>query len=924
MNTEESSSLDYQKFYKPTIIKYDHYESSSDLEFDHILELACFITNSPISFISFFENNLEYVKYSKGIPPSELPLEQSLCQFPIHENNFYEIENVNNNDKVKAILKRSDYDFKYFAGIPLISPEGLIVGTISVIDQQSKKLTADQIKAFKALGLQVIKNLELRKKDLEEIKSKLKREEFTDLFNSSPDLICLLSADQKIVNINTAVFKMMGYDVEDCIGLNISDFIVPEDKMNVFNTATESLRNKKKHFEIETRVVTKNKTQKWISWNAISKNKMWFVTGRDISNYKETLQQLHQLSTVASKINNGVVISSANNNVLWINDAFTKITGYTLEDLEDQKLGDVIVGANSNIDIIEKARLETQNKKSFSVELLAYRKDGKPIWLSIYNTIILDAKGEVESLIEIVKDITERKEAEEQLELLSLVASKTENGVSISDKTGRVKWINTALSKMIGYQLDELIGKRTGDLLKGADTDVKMLNQARDGVRKSIPYNLELKVYKKDGTPIWLSISNTPILDQQGNIEREIEIINDISDRKLAEIQLLVAKEQALQLSKAKEMFLSVMSHEIRTPLNAVIGITNILLSEENLDHQVQPLNLLKFSSDNLLNLINDILDFSKMEIGKMELEYKRFNIRALVKDIVDSLAFKINEKGIELKYKISADLPELVRGDKTRLYQILINLINNAIKFTEKGFVKISIDVVKITKQHTFIHFEITDTGIGIPEDKFEDIFESFTQAAANTSRKYGGTGLGLSITKKLIELYSGEIKVKSILEKGSTFYFDLKFDSLKEEDMEVKEGSNAIKILNTKVLVVDDNEINRILARKVLTKFQIEVVTAESGLEALELLQAKDFDVVLMDIHMPGMSGYEVTANLRAIDDVYFKELPIIALTASIMNEELDAIYKYGMNDYQLKPFKPDELIEKIAKHLKKVKTL
>ena len=151
MNTEESSSLDYQKFYKPTIIKYDHYESSSDLEFDHILELACFITNSPISFISFFENNLECVKYTKGIPPSELPLEQSLCQFPIHENNFYEIENVNNNDKVKAILKRSDYDFKYFAGIPLISPEGLIVGTISVIDQQSKKLTADQIKAFKAL-----------------------------------------------------------------------------------------------------------------------------------------------------------------------------------------------------------------------------------------------------------------------------------------------------------------------------------------------------------------------------------------------------------------------------------------------------------------------------------------------------------------------------------------------------------------------------------------------------------------------------------------------------------------------------------------------------------------------------------------------------------------------------------------------------
>ncbi|TKC00576.1 PAS domain-containing hybrid sensor histidine kinase/response regulator [Pedobacter cryophilus] len=920
MNAEEFSILDYHKSNLPVKVEYDYYESSSDIEFDHILELACFITNSPISFISFFEKNLQCVKYTKGIPTSEIPLEQSLCQFTVLENNFFEIEDVPNNAKAKALLKGANYDFKYYAGLPLVSPKGVIIGTICVIDQQSKKLTDSQIKAFYALGLQVINNLELRKKDIQEIKSKLKSEEFTDLFNSSPDLICLLSADQKIVNINSAVFDIMGYDVKDCIGLNISEFMLSEDKMNVFNTATESLRNKIKHFEVETRVVNKNKSIKWISWNAISKNKMWFVTGRDISKYKETLHQLNQLSTVASKINNGVVISSANNNVLWINDAFTKITGYTIEDLEDQKLGDVIVGANSDIDIIEKARIETQNKKSFSVELLAYRKDGKPIWLSIYNTIILDSKGEVESLIEIVIDITERKEAEEQLELLSLVASKTENGVSISDKTGRVKWINAALSKMIGYQLEELIGKRVGDIVKGEETDIKMLNQARDGARKSIPYNLELKVNKKDGTPVWLSVSNTPILDQQGNIEREIEIINDISDRKQAEIQLLAAKEQAMQLSKAKEMFLSVMSHEIRTPLNAVIGITNILLDEEKLEHQVQSLNLLKFSSDNLLNLINDILDFSKMEIGKMELEYKRVNIRDLIKDIVDSLAFKTNEKGIELNYIISPDLPELVRGDKTRLYQILINLINNALKFTEKGFVKVAVAVAKITKQHTFVHFEITDTGIGIPEDKFEDIFESFTQAAANTSRKYGGTGLGLTITKKLVELYSGEIKVKSILGKGSTFYFDLKFDNFKETEMEIKEESNAIKTLNARVLVVDDNEINRILARKVLTKFQVEVVTAESGLKAIELLQAKDFDVVLMDIHMPEMSGYEATEKLRAIDDVYFKELPIIALTASIMNEDLDTIYKYGMNDYQLKPFKPDELIEKIAKYLKK----
>jgi PAS domain S-box-containing protein len=921
MIKEEDSILHTHNTSGKPEVEYDVYKSTSDLDFDNILELACFITNSPISFISLFENNLQCIKNAVGMDLIKLPIEESICQFTILKNDFFEIEDVNNNALSKALIKGVDFDFNYYAVVPLVNPDGVIYGTICVLDKVSKKISEAQIKAFKTLALQVTNNLELRKKELSELDNDLIREEFTDLFNASPDLICLLDEDQTIVNINNAVYSIMGYNVKDCIGLNISKFILNEDKLTVFNTVTENLKNKIKCFEIDARVVTKDKSTKWISWNAVVKNRKWFVTGRDISQHKETLNQLNQLSTVASKINNGVVISDPNNNVVWVNKAFTKITGYILEDLIEQKLGDVIIGANSNPDIIKKARTETENKKSFSVELLAYRKDGKPIWLSIYNTIILDKNGEVEKLIEIVIDISDKKVAEEQLELLSLVASKTENGVSISDNTGRVKWINEALTKITGYQLEDLIGKRAGDIVKGIDTDTNKLKEVRAETRRLLPYNLELKVNKKDGTPVWLSISNTPILDANGNLEREIEIINDISKRKEAEIQLFESKEQALQLTKAKEMFLSVMSHEIRTPLNAVIGLTNILLEEEKLEHQLQSLSLLKFSSDNLLHLINDILDFSKIEVGKVELENKRLNIKELIKDIIASLTFKIKEKGIEIKHKIDPNLPELVRGDKTRIYQILINLINNAIKFTEKGFVQISVNVASINQTHTVLDFEVMDTGIGIPKNKFDYIFESFTQAAANTTRKYGGTGLGLSITKKLIELFNGNIVVKSEMGEGSQFCFSIKFDNFIQKGME--EAVKEVKynqVINAKVLVVDDNEINRILANKILSRFHINVVTAEGGLQAIELLKTKDFDVVLMDVHMPVMSGYETSQALRAMDDIYFKEVPIIALTASIMSDELEGIHQYGMNDYQLKPYKPDELIEKISKYLKK----
>ncbi|MBK0383166.1 PAS domain S-box protein [Pedobacter sp. SD-b] len=901
---------------------YDLFNENSEKDFIPILKSACYVSGCKNASISFIKDDFQDVRYTEGnIDPVNLRLSRSICKFTVEsEDGFLQIQSLKTDPKTKELIHDPNFPFNFYAGLKFETSDNDLTGTLCLLDEGSKTLDQHQIEALRNIADQLVNVLDLRKKDLEGQKDKVKKEEFNILFNSSPDLICILDENQKILNINNASEKILGFNPQECLGMDIAKFVFHEDKFNVLRSANEALSNGSKNFEVETRLISKTGEIKWISWNAVTKKRTWFIIGREVTKQKELIRNLNQLSTVASKINNGVVISNNKSEVVWVNDAFVKITGYSLNDIIDKKLGDVISASNSSQKRVEEARKATENKQSFSVELLANRKDGKPIWLSVFNTIILDEQGEIESLIEIIVDITDRKLSEEKLELLSLVASETEIGVCISDQNGKVNWINDSLVKLLGYQLEEVVGKRLGDLANSSETDLDTIREGREKAANLIPFNIEIKVNKKDGSEVWLSVSNTPIHDEKQDVYKQIEIISDITQRKLAEFQLVEAKEQAIQLSKAKEMFLSVMSHEIRTPLNAIIGLSNILNDEEKLESQNHTIKLLKFSSDNLLALINDILDFSKIEVGKMELENKRLSINDLIKDIADSLIFKVKEKNIEIIYEVDPNIPALVRGDKTRLYQILINLINNAIKFTDKGFVKITADLISIDKEHTRLNFKVIDTGIGIPEDKYDYIFESFTQAATNTARKYGGSGLGLSITKRLIQLYHGSIKVNSELEKGTTFEFDLRFNNFIDLEQNQVDQTKQQDTLKAKILVVDDNEINRILAIKVLTRYGLEVIPADSGFKAIELLQAKDFDLVLMDVHMPEMTGYETVKKLREDNDEYFDKLPIIALTASILKEDINEINANGMIDYQLKPFKPDELVAKIAKYIKK----
>jgi len=395
-------------------------------------------------------------------------------------------------------------------------------------------------------------------------------------------------------------------------------------------------------------------------------------------------------------------------------------------------------------------------------------------------------------------------------------------------------------------------------------------------------------------------------------------------------IKMLKDKEIAEHKANVKTKFLSTMSHEIRTPMNAVIGLSNILIQENPRKDQLENLQTLKFSADMLLALINDILDFSKIEAGKITFEQINFNLHSLVRNINQSISIRAKDKEIALKVDIDPSIPRFVISDPVRLSQILTNLIGNAIKFTTKGSVTIKLSPLQQAEGNTIIRFEVIDTGIGIPKDKFATIFRSFSQADTATTRKYGGTGLGLSITKRLLELQNSKIRLKSEVGKGSTFYFDLQLAIGETEAGPASFSEQGDATLSThglkgaEVLLVEDNRINVIVASKFLKKWGIKVDVAENGQIAVDKLKERDYHAVLMDLDMPVLDGYEATRIIRQFSDPRFQTLPIIALSASALADFRLKAFDAGMNEFVTKPFDPADLHATLRKFIKKEETI
>ncbi len=403
---------------------------------------------------------------------------------------------------------------------------------------------------------------------------------------------------------------------------------------------------------------------------------------------------------------------------------------------------------------------------------------------------------------------------------------------------------------------------------------------------------------------------------RQGQVAKE-QLDITIRQKDLAELEKLKAE----QSEKFKQQFLANMSHEIRTPMNSVIGLTNLLM-KSNMDQQQEKyLNVIKKSSENLLVIINDILDLSKIEAGKMDFEKIPFSLNDCMDTVYHTMVFKSEEKNLELKHIIDAAVPEVVIGDPVRLNQILINLSGNAIKFTEKGTVTIHIKELSRRDNISILEFSITDSGIGIAQSQLAKIFESFSQASSDTTRKFGGTGLGLTISKQLVELQQGSIYVQSQVGKGTTFSFKIPYPVGSVDDLNKSDsGIDDVKgedLKGLRILLVEDNGFNQMVAVDTLNDLIPDLIidVAENGLESLEKLKDADYDIILMDIQMPEMDGFEASERIRKDFDAPKRDIPIMAMTANVTQEEVEKCFVSGMTAHISKPFDPQVLLNKLG---------
>lgn len=487
--------------------------------------------------------------------------------------------------------------------------------------------------------------------------------------------------------------------------------------------------------------------------------------------------------------------------------------------------------------------------------------------------------------------------------------------IFIVDFSGQIFYHNASVHETLGYRAKSLIGKNFFDFILPATVD-ELKEKFKQSQKRAYTEKVEFQFLCKDRSYRFLEFNAINLRRKEG-IPGFILDCRDITQRKQDAVELL-------RLQKAKEQFMANISHEIRTPINGIAGMINLLAQSPSIDERETYLNAIRHSAENLKVIINDLLDLSAIESGKLKFEEIPFNLHDLLPPLISTFTYQAREKRLTLDYSIDENLNKILLGDPVRLNQVLINLISNAVKFTHTGSIHVHCKVERDEKSVCWVRIEVKDTGVGIPTEKLNTIFESFSQADASVTRKYGGTGLGLTIVKQLVDLQHGKIMVTSQEHEGSTFTVLIPYTIGKTRSFnQASDDAKVHTVTETKtqplnVLLVEDNDINRLYAKSVLKKWQCHIDTAENGLVAIEKVKTNGYDVVLMDIQMPVMDGYEATRAIRMMDSP-LKELPIIALTANATKADVEKCLQAGMNDYLPKPFTPDDLQRKLYDDLK-----
>lgn len=732
--------------------------------------------------------------------------------------------------------------------------------------------------------------------------------------------------------VNKAFSKMIGYDPSEITGLKVRDFFVDQERYDYLTGyALEHGAVSKKE------VLLKHKDRSsvicCVSITAVyaAKNQAenFDVVVEDLSLKKTVENELTEskelFRVVFEKSAAAITVTDKNERIVAWNPMAEKMLSMNQKELFNKPVQDLYTAEEWRR--MRALRIRERGMLA-DIATQVVRSDGSMLDVNVSISVLKNAQGEVIGSIGILNDITNLKMVENKLRdsenKMRVILDNSPAAILVTDQQQRVISWNTFAENLLGMTKKDMSHLPASSLYPPEEWQ---RIRSENNLLKGSKHHMETKVVCKNGNVIDVDLSVNVLRDEKNNFLGSIGIIQDITEQKKFRQMLLMAKLAAEEANSAKSLFLAKMSHEVRTPMNAVIGMIDLTLETKLTDEQRENLKVAKDAADNLLGLLNDILDLSKAEAGKITIEKVELNVHDMVKNVCRGLAILAEKKQIDLLWNIDDRIPKYLIGDPVRLRQVIINLVNNAIKFTHKGFVRVKVELASLKEKHSELIFTVQDSGIGIPPDKHESIFDLFSQADDHTTRKYGGTGLGLAICKKLVEMMDGRIWVESKPNEGSAFKFNILFDvasnqplapgtAVAPEGFPVGNNGGGNSTAGLRILVAEDNHVNQKIILKMLEKKGWAATTAVNGREVLEFLNKQTYDIILMDDQMPEMTGIEATRLIRSEEKQTGNHVIIIAMTANAMAGDKEFYLKQGMDGYVSKPINRELLFTELEK--------
>ena len=899
-------------------------DSPAEENFDRLTRLAARLFEVPTALISLVDEERQWFKSRVGLEVCQTGRDASFCSYAVESGEVFVVPDAHEDARFAANpMVLGAPNIRFYAGAPLVAPEGAVLGAICLIDAQPREFGEADRKQLRDLAAMVMDEIVLRRNE------KLYR----SLIEGGSDIVTIFDEKGVVTYQSPSLGRWLGYGPGELVGRGVFDLVHPDDREMVGSRFAEMMETRRDVDHHKFRFRHQNG-----AWHTLECYARFMLddpqiggivaTSRDVSDRVEIEQQLswseQRFEAAFDQSSIGMALSDPHGGqAVRTNAALRRITGYSAQEMERLNYRTLTYPADAEAELANVHKLLDGQITSYEMEKRVLRKDGRYLWCLVNVGLVRDDAGAPQYLVSQIQGIDARKQQEERLRLLESVAVHANDAILITEAEPvvepgpRILYANEAYLKMSGYTLDEVMGQ-TPRIMQGPDTDPASRESIRRALKRWKPVVVELLNYRKDGTQFWVELSIVPVADESGWYTHWVSLQRDVTERKETEAMLRRtgeeaerAREEAEAANAAKSEFLSRMSHELRTPLNAILGFGQLLEMEEQTPGNRESTEQILKAGRHLLELINEVLDISRIETGKMSMSLEPVSVATVARETLDLVRPMAEQYGIQIAETGVFDSELLVRGDRRRIKQILLNLMSNAIKYNHAGG-RVTLWLEARAGRDCeggspCVRMCVSDTGPGIAPEKRERLWVPFDRLDAESSG-VEGTGIGLALSRRLAQAMDGALEFDSSGQSGSTFWLELPSASplaLSDDSSDAIVPASAIPATTRHVaLYIDDNQSNVQLMQGILARRpDVRLLTAFQGGLGLELARQHCPDIILLDLHLPDMNGDEVLKRLR--ENPATRDIPVVMVSADATPRQIERLLGLGADDYLSKPF-------------------